>query len=62
MNIAAFALFALIPAMTGPMPQDAPADALITRLCGGGTVTIPLPGRDPEPVTPPSSWHVTDPV
>lgn len=47
MNSAALALIALMPMMTGPLPE---ADKTITaELCNGGTITIPLGDRDEAP-------------
>ncbi|MCT2559882.1 hypothetical protein N0B51_12935 [Tsuneonella sp. YG55] len=47
MNPAVFALAALIPAMAGPLPQEAARDGVLAlRLCNGGTVAIPLPSRE----------------
>ncbi len=40
MNIAAFALLALVPMMTGPIPTD--ERTLTMNLCNGGSITIPL--------------------
>jgi hypothetical protein len=41
------ALLALIPMMTGPLPE---AERTITAaMCGGGTITIPLGNRDDQP-------------
>lgn len=47
MSLAALplALAALVPAMVGPLPAQAPP-GLAARLCNGGTVTIPLAPRD----------------
>lgn len=47
MNRAALliALGVLVPVMLGPAPARAGATALTARLCGGGTVTIPLGPR-----------------
>jgi len=36
-----FAIAALLPVMVGPLSAPGPAP-LVARLCGGGTVTIPL--------------------
>lgn len=52
MNVAIFALAALIPAMIGQVPSDDPADSVTSRLCGGGTITIPLPDRKPQAPAP----------
>lgn len=53
MNPAACALAALLPVMLGPLPP-AP-ETLTAKLCGGGTISIPLPargGHDPAPCHP----------
>ena len=43
------ALLALVPIMTGPLPTG--EDAITMRLCGGGTISIPVErdGEAPEP-------------
>jgi hypothetical protein len=47
MNGCTLALLALIPMITGPLPE---AEKSITAgLCSGGTITIPLGNRDQEP-------------
>jgi hypothetical protein len=46
MNIAPIGLIALIPMITGPLPQD--ANSLTVALCGGGEITISLGGEAPE--------------
>lgn len=51
MNALAFATFALLPVMLGPLPQDDGA-ALLVELCGGGTLTIDL-GQDKDEPAPP---------
>ncbi len=40
MSALPFALAALLPVMLGPLP--APSIAITAKLCGGGTITIPL--------------------
>lgn len=47
MNVALFALVALVPVMMGKVQPDDGAAGMTARLCGGGTVTIPLPRREP---------------
>lgn len=52
MSPALFAFAALVPAMLGPQPLPAGVDALVVRVCNGGTVTILLPGREREEPAP----------
>lgn len=52
MNVALFALVALIPVMMGEVPPDQGAASMTARLCGGGTVTIPLPYGEPDAPAP----------
>lgn len=40
MSALPLALAALLPVMIGPLP--APSTAITAKLCGGGTITIPL--------------------
>lgn len=50
------AIFALLPAMVGPLPVEQGGAALILALCGGGEVTIGLARGDetlPAPATTP---------
>ena len=47
MNCAGLAMLALVPMITGPLPE--PENAITAELCGGGTLTIPLGNRDQEP-------------
>jgi hypothetical protein len=46
MNIAPLAMIAMIPMITGPLPQD--QNALTVPLCGGGEITIPLGDDKPD--------------
>jgi hypothetical protein len=46
MNIAPIALIALIPMITGPLPQE--PEGLTVSLCGGGEITISLGDEAPE--------------
>jgi len=48
---ALIAATALIPAMTGPAPQDGQT-ALVLALCNGGTITIQAGGSGDAPVGP----------
>ncbi len=41
------ALAVLVPVMIGPLPADA-AGTITARLCGGGTITIPVGGDPPS--------------
>ena len=41
-----FSAIALIPAMTGPLPELVRDGKLIVALCNGGTIALPLEGRD----------------
>jgi hypothetical protein len=43
---ALFSAMALLPAMTGPLPDLARDGGIIVSLCSGGTVSIPLSGHD----------------
>ena len=52
MNTALFALAALVPVMIGPLPQTGDSQSLVARLCNGGTITIPIPGKAPEEPAP----------
>lgn len=45
MRTSIFALMAVIPASVGPQPIA--SRSIETRLCGEGTITIPIPMRDP---------------
>lgn len=45
MTAALLALVALVPAMVGPPPHAKSVAVLTARLCSGGTMTIPLPGK-----------------
>lgn len=46
MNLSALAFIALVPMITGPLPE---AEKTITAtMCGGGTIEIPLGQRDQE--------------
>ncbi|MDR7101030.1 hypothetical protein [Croceicoccus sp. BE223] len=49
MNPALFALVALVPAMLGSAPRQDSRAELVARLCNGGAVVIPLPGKAPAP-------------
>jgi hypothetical protein len=46
MSALPFALAALLPVMIGPLPAQ--NTAITAKLCGGGTITIPL-GDDKAP-------------
>ncbi|QUM71428.1 hypothetical protein [Sphingopyxis granuli] len=46
-----FALSALIPAMTGPLPGTSQR-MLAVMLCGGGATSVPLGGQAPAGDTP----------
>lgn len=46
MNPGYFALLALVPLATGPLPRDQDR-AIVARLCAGGAVTIPLGDKEP---------------
>lgn len=50
MKTSLVALFALIPAFVGPQP--ATAKMIEARLCGGGVITIPIPGPEERPRAP----------
>lgn len=46
MNLSLFALFALFPAMIGPL-QGHRQDTVVAQLCNGGSITIPFgKGKD----------------
>lgn len=45
--IALFGALALVPAMVGPLQAE--AHGLAVPLCGGGSVSLPVPGRDAPP-------------
>lgn len=49
MNLALFALVALVPAMLGPAPRQDGRAELVAQLCNGGAMVIPLPSETPEP-------------
>jgi len=49
MNGELAALVALLPMITGPLPAG--DESITARLCGGGSITIPLE-RDGEPPRP----------
>lgn len=40
------ALVGFIPAMVGPLPGG--ERVLVAQLCGGGTITIPVGGDEPQ--------------
>ena len=40
------ALTALVPLMVGPLPSE--GEALVASLCNGGSIALPLGGREPE--------------
>ncbi|TIX51989.1 hypothetical protein [Alteraurantiacibacter aquimixticola] len=40
------ALFALLPAMVGPLPLEQGSRALVLAICGGGEATISLERED----------------
>ncbi len=42
-----FALLTLVPVMLGPLPAQ--QEAIIAKLCNGGTITIPLGDGAPPP-------------
>ncbi|ANY19625.1 hypothetical protein A6F68_01106 [Tsuneonella dongtanensis] len=46
MRLAILALASLVPAMFGTPPDPKPA-TLVSGLCSGGSLEIPLPARDP---------------
>ena len=50
MNPAIPALAALLPLIVGPLPAQ--ERSLTARLCNGGTIEIPIEGRD-DPAPPP---------
>lgn len=52
MNVALFALVALIPVMMGKVQPDQGAAGMTARLCGGRTVIVPLPHREPDAPAP----------
>lgn len=50
MNSTALAIFALVPVITGPFPQE--PRMLDAKLCSGGTISIPVGNPEdslPEP-------------
>lgn len=44
MNTSSLAIFAVLPMITGPLPEE--EKSLVAALCGGGTITIPLGNND----------------
>lgn len=42
-----FSLFCLLPIAVGPLPAS--ARSLTAQLCNGGTITIPLKRKAPDP-------------
>ncbi|KUO51995.1 MAG: hypothetical protein APF82_03270 [Sphingomonadales bacterium BRH_c42] len=51
MNASLFPIFALLPVMLGPLPQD-DGGSLLVELCGGGTLKIDLGQNEDEPAPP----------
>ena len=47
MSVSALGWLALVPLVTGPLPEE--SRALTVALCGGGEITIPIDGEQEPP-------------